>query len=139
MLSRRRLIEVLVDHFEGDMITLSSPGIASVLAFKSRAANILHSMPDDTGPKVKFPVLLKVQYFCMKYRLDFPPPDMYIIVHISSTYRTCDARGTFFYKGNLAYPQEIVHYRFSHISLIIYCEGNLTFPLNQLPLCACKF
>jgi len=38
----------LADYFRGDLIILSSPGIATVLAFKSSAANWLHMMPDDT-------------------------------------------------------------------------------------------
>ena len=37
MLSRRQLIPKIVEMFGGDMITLSSPGIASILAFKSSA------------------------------------------------------------------------------------------------------
>ncbi len=45
-LSRRMLIAKLVESFEGDMITLSSPGIASLLAFKSSAAKVFYTMSD---------------------------------------------------------------------------------------------
>jgi len=45
--SRRQLIAKLIEYFGGDMITLSSPGIASLLAFKSSAAKVFHTMPDD--------------------------------------------------------------------------------------------
>ena len=48
MFSRRQLVQQIVEKFGGDMITLSSPGIASMLAFKSGAAKVFHLMPDDT-------------------------------------------------------------------------------------------
>lgn len=47
LLSRRQLVSKIVEQFGGDLITLSSPGIASILAFKSSAANSLHLVPDD--------------------------------------------------------------------------------------------
>ena len=34
------------------MIALSSPGVASMLVFKSRASNALHIMPDDTDDQM---------------------------------------------------------------------------------------
>ena len=46
--SRRQLVQQIVEKFGGDMITLSSPGIASMLAFNSGAAQVFHLMPDDT-------------------------------------------------------------------------------------------
>ena len=45
--SRRQLVQQIVEKFGGDMITLSSPGIASMLAFKSGVAKVFH-LPDDT-------------------------------------------------------------------------------------------
>ena len=48
MLSRRQLIAKIVEKFGRDMIALSSPGVASILVFKSSASNALHIMPDDT-------------------------------------------------------------------------------------------
>ena len=48
MFSRRQLVQQIVEKFGGDMITLSSPGIASMLAFKSGAAKVFRLMPDDT-------------------------------------------------------------------------------------------
>ena len=35
------------------MIALSSPGVASLLVFKSSASNALHIMPDDTDDHIK--------------------------------------------------------------------------------------
>ncbi|KAL8607511.1 hypothetical protein ACOMHN_004480 [Nucella lapillus] len=47
-LSRRQLVPKIVDHFEGDLITLSSPGMATIVVFKSNAAKVLHMLPDET-------------------------------------------------------------------------------------------
>lgn len=47
ILSRRKLITKLIENFGGDMISLSSPGISSLLAFKSSAAKVFHTTPDD--------------------------------------------------------------------------------------------
>ena len=47
VLSRQHLIKKLLEKFENDMIALSSPGIATILAFKSTAAKIFHMTPDD--------------------------------------------------------------------------------------------
>lgn len=46
---RRQLILKLAEQFRGDLINLSSPAIASRLAFKSSAVKILHGMYDDTN------------------------------------------------------------------------------------------
>ena len=54
MLSRRQLIAKIVEKFGGDMIALSSPGVASILVFKSSASNALHIMPDDTDDHIKY-------------------------------------------------------------------------------------
>ena len=48
MLSRRQLISRVVEKFGEDMIVLSSPGIASILAFRSSAAKVFYMLPDDT-------------------------------------------------------------------------------------------
>ncbi|KAG0729000.1 hypothetical protein GWK47_031251 [Chionoecetes opilio] len=52
-LSRRQLIVELSAHFGKDLVVLSSPGIASILAFQSKAADVLRIIPDaeedDTG------------------------------------------------------------------------------------------
>ena len=42
LLSKKELILKIVEKFGGDMITLSSPGIASILVLKSSAASIPH-------------------------------------------------------------------------------------------------
>ena len=52
MLSRRQLIAKIVEKFGRDMIALSSPGVASILVFKSSASNALHIMPDDTDDQM---------------------------------------------------------------------------------------
>ena len=52
MLSRRQLIVKIVEKFGGDMIALSSPGVASLLVIKSSASNALHIMPDDTDDQM---------------------------------------------------------------------------------------
>ena len=52
MLSRRELIAKSVEKFGGDMIYLSSPGVASILVFKSSASNALHIMPDNTDDQM---------------------------------------------------------------------------------------
>ena len=52
MLSRRQLIAKIVEKFGGDMITLSSPGVASLLVFTSSASNALHTMPDSTDDQM---------------------------------------------------------------------------------------
>ena len=48
MLSRRQLISKVVEKFGEDMVVLSSPGIGSILAFRSSAAKVFHMLPDDT-------------------------------------------------------------------------------------------
>lgn len=56
-LSRRQLTEKLVEHFKGDLIALSSPGMATILAFQSTTAKLLHMVPDkeadDTEEAIK--------------------------------------------------------------------------------------
>ena len=52
MLSRQQLIAKIVEKFGGDMIVLSSPGVASIFMFKSSASNALHIMPDDTDDQM---------------------------------------------------------------------------------------
>ena len=47
-LSRRQLTQKVLEHFGGDLVVLSSPGMASIFAFQSYTAKILHLMPDDT-------------------------------------------------------------------------------------------
>ena len=46
-LSRRQLVTSIIDKF-GDVIALSSPGIATLLTFKATAAKMFHMIPDDT-------------------------------------------------------------------------------------------
>ena len=46
-LSRRQLTEKLVEHFKGDLIALSTPGMATILAFRSTTAKLLHLVPDE--------------------------------------------------------------------------------------------
>ena len=52
MLPRRQLIAKIVEKFGGDMIALSSPGVVSILVFKSSASKALHIMPDDTDDQM---------------------------------------------------------------------------------------
>lgn len=47
-LSRRQLVTSIIETFGGDIIALSSPGIATILAFKATAAKMFHMIPDDT-------------------------------------------------------------------------------------------
>ena len=47
-LSRRQLVTSMIKKFGGDMIALSLPGIATILAFKATAAKMFHMIPDDT-------------------------------------------------------------------------------------------
>ena len=47
-LSHRQLIQKLVEYYKGDFITLSSRGIAAILAFKSDAANFTYMVPEET-------------------------------------------------------------------------------------------
>lgn len=48
ILSRRSLVNKLEDHFGGELITLSSPGLATMLTFKSKTAELLHMLPDES-------------------------------------------------------------------------------------------
>ena len=48
VLSRQRLVKNLLKKFKNDMIALSSPGISTILVFKSTAAKAFHMTPDDT-------------------------------------------------------------------------------------------
>lgn len=48
VLSRRKLVTNIIEEFGGDVISLSSPGIATILAFKATAAKLFHMIPDDT-------------------------------------------------------------------------------------------
>ena len=41
-----------MEKFGGDIIALSSPGVASILVFKSSTSNALHIMPDDTDDQM---------------------------------------------------------------------------------------
>ena len=47
-LSHRQLIQKLIKYYKGDFVTLSSRGIAAILAFKSDAANLTYMIPEDT-------------------------------------------------------------------------------------------
>ncbi len=46
-LSRRLLVTQLIEHFNGSLLALSSPGIATILAFQRGAAKALHIVPDQ--------------------------------------------------------------------------------------------
>ena len=46
--SRRQLIQRLIEHFDGKLIALSSPGLATVLAFRTDAAKVLHLASNET-------------------------------------------------------------------------------------------
>ena len=47
VLSRRRLTESIIDAFEGDIVMFSSPGLANVLLFRNRAAEVLRLVDDE--------------------------------------------------------------------------------------------
>ena len=47
-LSRRQLVTSIIQAFTGDVISLSSPGITTIIAFKATAAKMFHMIPDDT-------------------------------------------------------------------------------------------
>ncbi len=46
-MSRRILLSRLGDRFGDEILTLSSPGIASIVIFKSRTADLLKLVPDE--------------------------------------------------------------------------------------------
>lgn len=71
-LSRRLLITRLSEHFGEDLLVLSSPGIATILAFKSRTAKVLHIIPDvddddieNAVNKVKKKICQEVKEICI--------------------------------------------------------------------------
>ena len=53
MLSRRQLIAKIMEIFRGDVISLSSLAVTSLLVFTSSASNALHIMPDDRDDHIK--------------------------------------------------------------------------------------
>ena len=55
-LSRRLLVTQLVEHFSGSLLALSSPGIATILAFQSGAAKALHIVPDQEDDDTDFAI-----------------------------------------------------------------------------------
>ena len=48
ILSRRQLLSKIIEHFAGDLLALSSPGIATIVTFKPNAAKALHIVSDET-------------------------------------------------------------------------------------------
>ena len=46
-LSRRQLVSNIIKEFKGDVISLSSPGIATALVFKATAGKMFQMIPDD--------------------------------------------------------------------------------------------
>ena len=70
-LSRQLLITRLSEYFGEDLVFLSSSGIATILAFQSRGAKVLHIIPDvddDTKNainKVKKKICQEVKFFCL--------------------------------------------------------------------------
>ena len=48
LLLKRQLIPKSIDHFSGDLIALSSPGIATIVTFRSSATTLLRVTQDET-------------------------------------------------------------------------------------------
>lgn len=78
-MSRRLLITRLSEHFGEDLLVLSSPGIATILAFKSRTAKVLHIIPDvddddieNAVNKVKKKNQTKIDVSARQVSLDSP-------------------------------------------------------------------
>ena len=67
-MSRRLLITRLSEHFGEDLLVLSSPGIATILAFKSRTAKVLHIIPDVDDDDIENAVNKVKKIFVKKLR-----------------------------------------------------------------------
>ena len=46
-LSQKHLIKELIVIFEGDLLVLSSPGIANIIIFRSKASDVLRLVDDE--------------------------------------------------------------------------------------------
>ena len=47
MLTKRQVVDQLVDHFGDNIWVLSSPGVSSIVVFKNKAPTLLKLVPSD--------------------------------------------------------------------------------------------
>ena len=47
MLTKRQVVNQLVDHFGDNILVLSSPGVSSIVVFKNKAPTLLKLVPSD--------------------------------------------------------------------------------------------
>ena len=47
MLTKRQVVDQLVDHFGDKNLVLSSPGVSSIVVFRRKAPTLLKPVPSD--------------------------------------------------------------------------------------------
>ena len=47
MLTKRQVLDQLVDHFGDNILVLSCPGVSSIVVFKDKAPTLLKLVPSD--------------------------------------------------------------------------------------------
>lgn len=77
ILSQRSIVPKLLDHFGDSMLVLSSPGVASVIAFRGKASNILRLVPDDDEDETKIALDTVKQRICTEMKTLKPDSDQY--------------------------------------------------------------
>ena len=65
ILSRRNLIDQLVEHFGNDLLILSGNGVASILVFRSRASHLLKMVDDKADIDIK-PIAKVIRAECLE-------------------------------------------------------------------------
>jgi len=63
-LSRRLLVARLLEYFGDNLVALSSPGIATILAFRSGAAKALRIVPDEDDDDIDIAVAKLKKKIC---------------------------------------------------------------------------
>ncbi len=61
-LSCHLLVTRLLDHFNDNLVALSHPGIATVLAFRNGAAKTLHIVPDEEDDDMDIAIAIIIAY-----------------------------------------------------------------------------
>ena len=77
VLSQRAIVPKLVDHFGDSMLVLTSPGVASVIAFRGKASNVLRLVPDNDGDETNIALDTVMQKICAEMKTLKPDSEQY--------------------------------------------------------------
>ena len=77
VLSQRAIVPKLVDHFGDSMLVLTSPGVASVIAFRGKASNVLRLVPDNDEDETNIALDTVTQKICAEKKILKPDSEQY--------------------------------------------------------------